>query len=227
MDSSLLDEFRAALRAANVDEAFVEKLAAYGALVLETNRSFNLTGAKSVAEFVPHILDSLTIAPFVRDSLVDIGSGGGLPAIPLAIVTGVTITMVETTLKKARFLEKALEELGLGGSVVAERAEIAGHDPALREKFVTGTARAVSTAPTVAELLLPFIALGGQAVLQRGGIDPHEYNALADASLILGGQVVTEAPNTSKSIILVEKKSKTPGKYPRRVGIPAKKPLCF
>lgn len=223
----MLDEIRAALVAANVDEAHVEKLAAFGALVLETNRSFNLTGAKSVAEFVPHILDSVTIAPFVRDSLVDVGSGGGLPAIPLAIVTGVPVTMVETTLKKARFLEKALEELGLVGRVVAERAEIAAHDPSLREMFVTGTARAVSSAPTVAELLLPFIAVGGQAVLQRGGIDPREYNALADAALILGGEVVTKAPNASKSVILVEKRSKTPIKYPRRVGIPSKKPLCY
>jgi 16S rRNA (guanine527-N7)-methyltransferase len=223
----LLAEIRAALVAANVDETHIEKLAAYGAIVLETNRSFNLTGAKSVAEFVPHILDSIAIAPSIRGSLVDIGSGGGLPAIPLAIVTGVSVTMVETTLKKARFLEKVLAELGLVGTVVAERAEIAAHDPALREKFATGTARAVSAAPTVAELLLPFIAIGGQAVLQRGGIDTREYNALADASLILGGQVVTQAPKSSKSVIVVEKKTKTPTKYPRRVGIPAKNPLCF
>jgi 16S rRNA (guanine527-N7)-methyltransferase len=223
----LLAEIRATLVAANVDPTHIEKLATYGELVLETNRSFNLTGAKSVAEFVPHILDSLTIAPDIRESLVDIGSGGGLPAIPLAIVTGVPVTMVETTLKKARFLERVLAELGLTGSVVAERAEVAAHDPALREMFVTGTARAVSTAPTVAELLLPFIAIGGHAVLQRGGVDPREYNALTDASVMLGAEVVSASSKSGKSVILVEKKSKTPTKYPRRVGIPAKKPLCL
>ena len=137
-------ELRALLEAGGAPSEHLDRLVAYGDAVLEANRQFNLTGAKTAADFAPHILDSLSIAGQVRESLVDIGSGGGLPAIPLAIVTGTPVTMIETTLKKARFLERMLDELGLTGAVVAERAEVAGHDARLREGFVTGTARAVA-----------------------------------------------------------------------------------
>jgi 16S rRNA (guanine527-N7)-methyltransferase len=206
----------------------LDRLTHYGEAVLETNRRFNLTGAKSPEEFAPHILDSLSIAGEIRTSLVDIGSGGGLPAIPLAIVTGVPVTMVETTVKKARFLEELLAELGLTGAVVAERAEVAGHDPQLREQFMTGTARAVSSASAVAELLLPFLAVGGTAVLQRGGMDERERHALTDASLMLGGEVTEErALDGDRRIVLIRKVTPTNQRFPRRVGIPEKRPLCY
>ncbi|HET9029956.1 MAG TPA: 16S rRNA (guanine(527)-N(7))-methyltransferase RsmG, partial [Candidatus Aquilonibacter sp.] len=201
--------------------------ARYGALVLDANRKFNLTGAKTPAEFAPHIVDSVSIAPYIAQSLVDIGSGGGLPAIPLAIVTGVPVTMVETTLKKARFLEEMLEAFGLAGEVVAERAEVAGHDPRLRGHFHTGTARAVSSAPTVAELLLPFIATGGRAVLQRGAMEPAETRALEDAALVLGGQVERVVEQPVGVVVLVAKTAETQNRFPRRIGIPEKRPLCL
>ena len=179
----------------------------YGALLLEANRSFNLTGAKNAADLAPHILDSLTLRTRAAKSHVDIGSGGGLPAIPLAIVTGIPITMVETTLKKAKFLERMLVEFGLEGEVVAERAEVAAHNSPLRlrEHFHTGSARAVSSAPTVAELLLPFIQIGGAALLQRGNMDERELNALRDASLMLGGRVNESEPSERGVIWTVEK----------------------
>lgn len=216
------------LAQAGVDDALVERLALYGELVLEATKRFNLTGAKTPEEFAPHIVDSLTIAPFIEGSLVDVGSGGGLPAIPLAIATGVPVTMIETTVKKAKFLESTLGELGLTGSVVAERAEVAGHDPALRERFFTGTARAVSSAPTVAELLLPFIEPGGKAVLQRGTIDDREHRALEDAALMLGAGIEEERMlDGERRVIVVRKTGSTQLRFPRRVGIPEKRPLCF
>jgi 16S rRNA (guanine527-N7)-methyltransferase len=219
-------EFRAALLASGaVAVEHVDALATYGELVLTS--SHNLTGAKSVAAFVAHIRDSLELAPMVRESLVDIGSGGGLPAIPLAIVTGVPVTMVESIKKKAEFLAMVIEKLGLQGEALAQRAEISGHDPKLRGQFGTGTARAVATAPAVAELLLPLIKPGGKALLQRGTIDDREFNALADASIMLGAEVVGSRPETSKSVIVVEKKSQTQRRFPRSVGTPVKKPLCY
>ena len=221
-------EFETLLAAAGIAAPHLERLARYGALVLDANRRFNLTGAKSVAEFAPHIVDSLTVVPHVEHSLVDIGSGGGLPAIPLAIATGVPVTMVETTVKKARFLEETLAELGLEGSVVADRAEVAAHAEALRGCFFTGTARAVSTAPTVAELLLPFIETGGKALLQRGTIDDRERRALEDAALVLGGVVEQEIfLDGDRRIIVVRKTGPTQNRFPRRVGIPEKRPLCY
>jgi 16S rRNA (guanine527-N7)-methyltransferase len=224
-----------ALLEGHVPDEHRERLALYGARVLEANRKFNLTGAKDAAEFAPHIIDSVSIAPFIERSLVDIGSGGGLPAIPLAVVTGVPVTMIETTQKKARFLEEMLVEFGLVGEVVAERAEVAAHEDRLRGRFFTGTARAVSSAPTVAELLLPFIEAGGRAVMQRGTMDEREFQALDDAALMLGGRVdrvVQQLPEVGEAgpvrqIVLVEKTHATQLRFPRRVGIPEKRPLCM
>jgi 16S rRNA (guanine527-N7)-methyltransferase len=211
-----------------VEERIVAALARYGALVLEANRTFNLTGAKSAEELAPHLVDSLSVAPFVGNSLVDVGSGAGLPAIPIAIATGVPITLIEATRKKARFLEHMLETFGLTGAVIAARAEIAARDEGLRESFSSGTARAVSTAPAVAELLLPFIAIGGVAILQRGTIDARERLALSDATLMLGAQVEDErALEGERRIILLRKCAATPLRFPRRTGVPEKRPLCM
>jgi 16S rRNA (guanine527-N7)-methyltransferase len=222
-----VSELRALLEAGGAPAEHLERLTHYGDAVLEANRQFNLTGAKTAPEFAPHILDSLTVAPFIYDSLIDIGSGGGLPAVPLAIVTGVPVTMIESTVKKVRFLARMLDELNLQGDAVAARAEIAGHDPSFRGRFVTGTARAVSTAPTVAELLLPFIAVGGVAVLQRGIMDDRERDALSDAALMLGGQVEDERRlDGERRIVLVRKTAPTGIRFPRRTGIPEKRPLC-
>lgn len=223
-----MNELRALLEAGGAPLEHLDRLTRYGEAVLEANRQFNLTGAKTAAEFAPHILDSLSIAPQVRESLVDIGSGGGLPAIPLGIVTGVPVTMIESTVKKARFLERILDELGLRGEVIAERAETAGHDSRLREQFATGTARAVSSAPTVVELLLPLIAVGGEAVLQRGVLDERERHALSDAALMLGGAVESESIlDGDRRVVLVRKTAPTSARFPRRTGIPEKRPLCF
>jgi 16S rRNA (guanine527-N7)-methyltransferase len=221
-------EIRAFLEAGGAPAKHLDRLTRYGEAVLSANRRFNLTGAKSPAEFAPHILDSLSIADAIGESLVDVGSGGGLPAIPLAIVTGVPITMIETTVKKAQFLAELLLELGLAGEVVAQRAEVAGHDEQLRERFATGTARAVSSAPAVAELLLPFLAVGGTAVLQRGAMDEAERRALSDAALMLGGQVIEERRlDGERRIVLVRKVATTNRRFPRRTGVPEKRPLCY
>src|SRR5215469_13004657 len=114
---------RSLLEAAGVEVRLVEPLARYGELVLESNRKFNLTGAKSEGELAAHLLDSLTVAPYVVGPYVDVGSGAGLPAVPVAIATGTRVTMIETTRKKAAFLKHAIEMLGIDGEVVAERAE--------------------------------------------------------------------------------------------------------
>ena len=215
------------LEAASVEARLVEPLARYGDMLLEANRRFNLTGAKTAEEIVPHILDSLSIMPYVRDPLVDVGSGGGFPAIPVAIATGVHVTCVETIGKKARFLREALDALSLQGEVVVQRAEVAGHDAAYRERFASATARAVSSASAVAEFLLPLLAIGGVAILQRGTMDENERIALDDACLVLGGTVEAEHQlGGERRILLVRKTSATSHRFPRRPGIPEKRPLC-
>ena len=216
------------LRDAGVEPLLADRLAEYGHALLERNRHFNLSGAHTPDEVAPHILDSLTLLPYVHGPLVDVGSGGGLPAVPIAIATGLAVTLVEATTKKAAFLEGILCEFRLEGQVIPQRAELAGRDPELRERFGCATARAVASAPTVLELVMPFLRVGGRAVLQRGRMDDRERNAVADAAPIVGGQVLDEIPlEGDRRILLVGKVNATPQLFPRRLGIPEKRPLCY
>ena len=222
-----MSELEALLEPAGLDSTTRGQLARYGMLVLEAGRRFNLSGAKSAAEIGAHLLDSLTVIPHLAEPYVDIGSGAGFPAIPIAIVTGMATTMIEATAKKTRFLESALDLLGIRGQVIGERAEAAGRRPDLREHFASGTARALGSPSTVAELLLPFIALNGAAVLQRGKTTAAERQALEDAALMLGGSIEREIPLDGElRLIVVQKAKPTPMRFPRRTGVPAKRPLC-
>jgi len=216
------------LDAGGVEPGVRDRLTRYGRLVLETNRSLNLTGAKTEDDLAPHLLDSLSLLPFLGTDLIDVGSGAGFPAIPLAIASGRPITMVETTQKKALFLRRMLEELDLEGEVVNERAEVAGHIERLRDRFATGTARAVGSGPTVIELLLPFLATGGLALLQRGKLDDAERAAMSDAAPMLAAAVEAESLiEGDRRILFVRKLGATPQRFPRRSGVPAQRPLCL
>jgi 16S rRNA (guanine527-N7)-methyltransferase len=222
-----VDELEALLEVAGLPQPLRASLARYGELVLDANLRFNLTGAKTPEALVAHLLDSLTVVPYLREPYVDIGSGAGFPAIPVAIATGMAVTLIEPAAKKARFVESLLALLDLRGAVLVQRAEVAGQAPGLRERFISGTARALATATTVAELLLPLIAPGGVAVMQRGRFAPQERTALEDAALMLGGRVETEdALEGERRILVVRKEAATPLRFPRRVGIPEKRPLC-
>jgi 16S rRNA (guanine527-N7)-methyltransferase len=222
------DELESLLREAALAPGLARELARYGTLVLDANRSFNLTGARTPPELALHLLDSLSVVPYVREPYVDVGSGAGLPAIPVAIATRMPVGMIESATKKARFLAATLERLDLKGSEVHnERAEAAGQREAMREHFASGTVRAVGTAPTVLELLLPLIAVGGVAILQRGSRDQRDRASLDDAALVLGGYVEREdALEGGRCIVLVRKRTTTPHRFPRRAGVPAKRPLC-
>ena len=211
-----------------LDAAQRSKLAAYGILLLEANRRVNLTGAKDVAALMPHILDSLAVAPYVQTSLIDIGSGGGLPAIPLSILCGVPCTMIDAVGKKIAFLKRAVSELALDAQALIGRAETLAFDTTLRESAMTATARAVAVAPTVLEYTMPFLAIGGRAILQRGALDERERQATADAALMLGGRLIEEiALEGSRRLLVVLKEHSTPLRFPRRSGIPEKRPLCL
>jgi 16S rRNA (guanine527-N7)-methyltransferase len=218
----------AALRVAGVADDLAARLAVYAALVLEANRRLNLTGAKTGAAFAAHVLDALTLRDDVAGPLIDVGSGNGVPGIPLALATGARVTLLEPIKKRAIFLRSALAALSLDGEALDARAEDAARDLAYREAFRTATARAVASAPTVAELTLPFLAIGGRALLQRGTLDRREREAVADAALVLGGEVIEERPvDGERRIVIVEKRSPTSPRFPRKNGMPAKRPLCL
>jgi 16S rRNA (guanine527-N7)-methyltransferase len=218
----------AALRTAGVDDDLAVRLAVYAALVLEANRRLNLTGAKDGAAFAGHILDALTLRDDVESPLIDVGSGNGVPGIPLALATGARVTLLEPIKKRALFLRRALAALGIEGDVVDARAEDAGRDPLRRERYRTATARAVASAPAVAELTVPLIAIGGRALLQRGGLEPKERNAVADAALVLGAELIEERSlDGDRRILVLRKTTATGPRFPRKNGTPAKRPLCL
>jgi 16S rRNA (guanine527-N7)-methyltransferase len=232
-DLATPERIGATLAELDVDGATRAALARYVALLLERNALVNLTAARDPEAIAAHVRDSFALVPYVRLPLVDIGSGGGFPGIPLAIVLGGPVTLVESVGKKAAFLRDVAAALGLGVTVVRERAEEAARNPALRGRFASATARAVASAPTVIELTVPFLEVGGVAVLQRGRLDERERTAATDAALVLGAEVAAEhpagagEPGDERRVLLVRKLDPTAQRFPRRAGIPAKRPLCY
>lgn len=217
------------LLAGTVESRLVEPLAKYAALVLEANAKFNLTGARDAEQFVAHILDSLTVVPYVRGAYVDIGSGAGLPGIPVALATGVPTVLVEATAKKAAFLKAAVEALGLGGTVdvLAGRAEEVGRDMERREHFHSATIRAVAAGPAAVELASPFLAVGGVAILQRGPGDALDRPALEKAARTVGCAVESEVPvGGGRRLVLLRKAEVVSAGFPRRSGMAQKRPLA-
>jgi len=213
-----------------------ERLERYLRALLLRNATMNLTGAQTAEALADHVQDSLALADFVRSPLVDIGSGGGFPAIPLAIGLGCRVTLVESVAKKATFLREVVTDLDLPVEVVCARAEELGRDGRYRGQYASATARAVSGMTTVLELTVPLLAVGGVALLQRGAFTALERDATSDALLVLGATLEdevalpttpTEQATTSsgRRLVVVRKQTETSVRFPRRAGIPAKRPL--
>ena len=233
------DTVAAALEAAlpQVAAPLRARLQRFVDVLAEENRTLNLTAARTPQAYAEHVRDSLTLAPYVAGSLVDVGSGGGFPAIPLALATGAQVTLVESVAKKARFLQRAVVALDLPATVVTGRAEEAARRPELREAFACATARAIGPATTVLELTLPFLRLGGLALLQRGDLGTRERAAVVDAALVLGADILEERAgadgqpcsefDAGRRLLVVRKTRATPDRFPRRAGVPAKRPLCY
>jgi 16S rRNA (guanine527-N7)-methyltransferase len=178
------------------------------------------------------IQDSLVLLDHLGSGhkLVDVGSGGGLPGLPLKIARpDLAVTLVEADQAKAAFLVQACAKLGLGDvEVLARRAEEVGHDPTYREAFDVAVARALAPMPVLAELCLPLVRVGGRLLAQR--TDKEEVGAAEHAIEVLGGSIesVQPAPSTARrsgTIVAVAKIRPTPDAYPRRPGVPSRKPL--
>ena len=178
------------------------------------------------------IADCLVLVDHLGDGwrLVDVGSGGGLPGLPLKIVRPeLEVVLVESDRDKAAFLQRACAELGLAGvEVVDRRAEDAGRDVRYRERFDVAVARALAAMPVVAELCLPFVRVGGRLLAQK--TEAEDVQQAAPAIEKLGGAAARVVPAPSRArntgtVVIVEKVRPTPDAYPRRAGVPARKPL--
>ncbi|TMB44824.1 MAG: 16S rRNA (guanine(527)-N(7))-methyltransferase RsmG [Chloroflexi bacterium] len=178
------------------------------------------------------VADSLVLLEHLGTArhMVDVGSGGGLPGLPLKIARpDLAVTLIEADQTKAAFLVQACAALGLPDmEVVAQRAEDVGHDPRYREAFDLAVARALAPMPVLVELCLPLVRAGGRLLAQK--TDKEDAAASERAIRLLGGSLdaVVPAPSAARrsgTIVVISKISATPDAYPRRAGLPAKKPL--
>jgi 16S rRNA (guanine527-N7)-methyltransferase len=216
------------------------KLAAYRELLLSASQSVNLISDRSAAAVDErHIAESLAVLHASEAAgllpsgapVIDIGSGGGLPGIPIAIARpDLAVTLLEATGKKAAFLRHAAETLGLARvRVLAARAEDAAHDPAEREAYAVAFARAVAPLAVLVELTLPFVRVGGALVAVKGSRAADEIEAAGGAVRQCGGGAVESIPLPGAApelrLLIVPKVAATPPHLPRRPGMPAKRPL--
>ncbi|MBX7246696.1 MAG: 16S rRNA (guanine(527)-N(7))-methyltransferase RsmG [Candidatus Sumerlaeaceae bacterium] len=219
-------------------EVFMAQFARLVELLLEANQQVNLTAITDPAAVaIQHIADSLTAldaepALGTAGRAADIGSGAGFPLLPLAIVTpAIHWTAIESIAKKCRFIESTARALGLGNvETHSLRAEDAGRSE-LRETFDLATARAVGPISSLCEVGLPLLKIGGILLLYKTHRAEPELAAASTAIERLGG---TMEPSHSyslpgdaqkRAIFRIRKSSPTPKTYPRRAGVPFKKPL--
>ncbi len=225
----------------DLDDVQIDRFRRYYAEILAWNRRANLTRVTGPDEVqTRHFIDSLsTVAGLpagslgARTRLIDVGSGAGLPGVPLKIAfPGTAVVLLEANGKKAAFLEELVRTLGLYDvTVVRSRAEEAGHREDLREAFDVVVSRAVASLDVLAELTLPFCRVGGVAVAQKGADVSDELARAGSAISLLGGgdsrtHILTPpGSDAARSLVVTGKVGATPDRFPRRPGIPAKRPL--
>ncbi len=210
----------------------------YEQQLIEWNNRFNLTAIDHPKQIrVKHFLDSLSCTLAFRntptDRVIDVGTGAGFPGLPLKIICpAINMTLVESVGKKAAFCEHITQKINLQQvDVLQERAETIASQMEMREKYDWAIARAVASMPILVEYLLPLVRVGGHALAMKGESGPAEVQTAEHAVQVLGGQIQQLIPVTlpgvedERYLVIIEKIAATPERYPRRVGIPAKRPL--
>ncbi len=219
------------------DGVTLDRLARYHALLTEWNARIDLTAVLDPEEMVDrHYLDSA--APLALGLIpqgarvIDVGTGAGLPGIPLCILRpDLRVTLLDAQRKRVTFLQAAIEALDLPAQAVHMRAEDAARDEAHRETYDVAVSRAVAATPTLLELTLPFVRVGGRAIAWKGPGLQAELEQARRAAHLLGGALegVLDAPVPGRDwqhvLLLCGKRQKTARQYPRRAGLPGKNPL--
>jgi 16S rRNA (guanine527-N7)-methyltransferase len=224
-----------------LDNTAQDRFAAYRRLMIESAAKFSLTNIRDPdAIDRRHFLAALAEAAMLEARgllpigarIVDVGSGAGLPALPVKIARpDLDVSLLDANGKRCAFLRTVIEDLGLDdrAQVLEGRAEALAHDPNLRENFDLALARAVAPLPVLLELTLPFLRVGGHLAATKGAGAQRELAEARRAIDELGGGAseVSAVPSEGEpgTLVLVAKARPTPQRYPRRTGVPAKRPL--
>lgn len=214
----------------------LRQFARYADELLAWNAHTNLTAITDrEAIYVRHFLDSLVLARFwgaAPTALVDIGTGAGFPGVPLKILhPPLALTLVDSVGKKTAFLRHLVVVLGLDQvRVITGRAEELGRDPREREQYDVATARAVADLRVLVEYGLPLLRVGGVLLAPKGAEAMTEAAAARHACALLGGALEQVAPVElpgiePRALVVVRKVAPTDPRYPRPVGVPARRPL--
>lgn len=208
----------------------------YYDMLIDRNKVMNLTAITEFDEVMDkHFLDSIYLFRSIElkadYKLIDIGTGAGFPGIPLKIVfPELKITLLDSLNKRVGFLNDVIDELNLNDiEAIHGRAEDIARDKAYRASYDIAVSRAVANLSTLSEYCLPFVKIGGKFVSYKSGDCADEVDNAKAAIHLLGGKInkIDEFTysNNSRSFIVIDKVMNTSNKYPRKAGLPSKKPL--
>ncbi|MCR5479999.1 MAG: 16S rRNA (guanine(527)-N(7))-methyltransferase RsmG [Ruminococcus sp.] len=202
------------------------RLGMYSEMLVQWNERINLTAITDPEGIsVKHFFDSIYPFSLVEipkgSTLIDVGTGAGFPSCPVKIWRDdIKITLLDSLQKRITFLAQLSDSLNLGATCIHSRAEDLGNSPEFREKFDFATARAVANLSDLCEYCLPFVALGGKFLALKGSGAEEEIKQAKDAVKLLGGKITQTTEYTlpngdGRTLVVIDKISATPDKYPR------------
>lgn len=220
----------------DLTEKQLEQFRIYYDMLVEKNKVMNLTGITEWEEVLEkHFLDSISLirAVDLKQTLtvMDMGTGAGFPGIPLKIAfPNLKVTLADSLNKRVLFLQEVIDALKLEDiEAIHGRAEDLARDIKYREKYDLSVSRAVANLSTLSEYCLPFVKIGGQFISYKSGEIEEEVSTSKSAVFLLGGKIKDivkfELGESGRSFIIIDKVNGTPKTYPRKAGIPSKKPL--
>lgn len=218
----------------SIEEDKIDKLYKYMQILLEENEKINLTAITDPYEIiVKHFVDSISIEQFIEEKskAIDVGTGAGFPGLAMATYReDINFTLLDSLNKRTEFLKKVVREINIKNvNVIWGRSEDFGKNSEYREMYDVATARAVAPLNVLLEYLIPFIRVGGICICMKGPSYKDEIINAENALKKLGGEIkeikTISIENMEREIVIVEKKVKTNSIYPRKAGIPSKKPI--